>query len=146
MKVYKACFNFIKIKSSHLGENLVYYMYKRCKHLKILDKIITLTKDNALNNNNASCHLYKKLSYMYNSYLEENLICSKSIRFKGEDSKINCLAHVDNLIVKAILKELDFSTYKEAVEFLDRVKDYRWKEITLPLTTRDIVVLQIVVL
>jgi hypothetical protein len=29
------------------------------------------------------------------------------------------LAHVDNLVYKAILKSLSFSTYKEAYKFLD---------------------------
>jgi hypothetical protein len=47
----------------------------------------------------------------------------KFIRFKGEASKIDCLAHVDNLVVKAILKSLGLSTYKDTVAFLDRVSD-----------------------
>jgi len=45
------------------------------------------------------------------------------MRFKGEVSKIDCLAHIDNLIVKAILKSLGLSTSKDAIAFLDRVKD-----------------------
>jgi hypothetical protein len=48
---------------------------------------------------------------------------NKFMRFKREASKINCLAHVDNLVVKAILKSLGSSTYKDAVAFLDRVSD-----------------------
>jgi hypothetical protein len=46
------------------------------------------------------------------------------MRFQGEASKINYLAHVDNLIMKAILKELGLSTHKDTVAFLDRVQDY----------------------
>jgi len=45
------------------------------------------------------------------------------MRFKGEASKIDYLAHVNNLVVKAILESLGSSTYKKAYEFLDRVKD-----------------------
>ena len=45
------------------------------------------------------------------------------MRFKGEASKIDFLAYINNLIVKAILKSLGLSTYKDAVAFLDRVKD-----------------------
>jgi len=46
------------------------------------------------------------------------------MRFQGEASKINYLAHIDNLIIKAILKELGLSTYKDIVIFLDRVQDH----------------------
>jgi hypothetical protein len=46
------------------------------------------------------------------------------IRFKGEESKIDYLAYVDNLVVKAILKSLSLNTYKDAYAFLNRVKDY----------------------
>jgi hypothetical protein len=123
MKVYKACLNFIEIEGSYSGENLVYYIYKRYKKLGILHKILTLTGDNASNNNTAARYLYKKLSYIYDNYLEENPIRGKSIRFQGEASKINYLAYVDNLIMKAILKELGLSTYKDVVTFLDRVQD-----------------------
>jgi hypothetical protein len=146
MMVYKACFDFIEVKCSHSGENLAYCVYKQCKQLNILHKIITLTSDNASNNDTAACYLYKKLSYLYDDHLEENPICGRSMRFQGKESKIDCLAHIDNLIVKAMLKELGSSTHKEAVEFLDRVKDRGWKEITLPLTAGDIAVLRIVVL
>jgi len=103
---------------------LAYYVYKRCKKLGILHKIISLTGDNASNNDTAARHLHKKLSYMYDDHLEENLIRGKSMRFQGEASKIDCLAHVDNLIIKAILKELGSSTHKDAVAFLDRVQDH----------------------
>jgi hypothetical protein len=123
MKVYKACLNFIEIEGSYLRENLAYYVYKRYKKLGILYKILTLTGDNALNNNTTAWYLYKKLSYIYDDYLEENLIRGKSMRFQGEASKINYLAYVDNLIIKAILKELGLSTYKDIVAFLDRVQD-----------------------
>ena len=119
IKVYKTYFNFIKIKGSYLGENLAYYVYKRYKKLGVLYKILTLTRDNASNNDTAARYLHKKLSYMYDDHLEENLIRGRSMRFQGEASKIDCLAHVDNLIMKAILKELGLSTYKDTVTFLD---------------------------
>jgi hypothetical protein len=41
------------------------------------------------------------------------------MRFKGEESKIDYLAHVDNLIVKAILKFLSLNTYKDAYTFFN---------------------------
>jgi hypothetical protein len=86
--VYKACFDFIEIKGTHSGENLAYYVYKRYKKLGILHKILTLTGDNASNNDTAARSLYKKLSYVYDDHLEENPIRGKSMRFQGEASKL----------------------------------------------------------
>jgi len=68
------------------------------------------------------------------------------MRFKGDASLIDCLAHIENLIVKAILKSLGSSTFKDAVEFLDRVKEHGWKDITMPMASGDIAVLWIIVL
>jgi hypothetical protein len=146
MVVYKACFDFIEIKGTYLGENLAYYVYKRYKKLGILHKILTITGDNASNNDTTARHLHKKLSYMYNDHLEDNLIRGKSMRFQGEASKIDYLAHVNNLIIKAILKELGSSTHKDAVAYLDRVKEHGWNEITMPLASGDIAILRIMVL
>jgi hypothetical protein len=50
-------------------------------------------------------------------------VYNEFIRFKGEASKIDCLAYVDNLVIKAILKSLGLSTYKDTVAFLDQVSD-----------------------
>jgi hypothetical protein len=47
------------------------------------------------------------------------------IRFKGEESLVDYIAYVDNLVVKAILKSLGSSTHQDACAFLDRVKAYR---------------------
>jgi len=63
------------------------------------------------------------MGYIYNEYLNPIPVHDKSMRFKGEASKVDCLAHIDNLIVKAILKSLGSSTHKDAIAFLDRVSD-----------------------
>jgi hypothetical protein len=70
----------------------------------------------------------------------------KLIRFKEEASKIDCLAHIDNLVVKAILKSLGLSTHKDAVVFLDQVSNNGWNKITLPMASGDIAIFRIVVL
>jgi len=59
------------------------------------------------------------MGYIYDEYLNSIPIHDKLMRFKGEASKINYLAHVDNLIIKAILRSLGSSTYKDAIVFLD---------------------------
>jgi hypothetical protein len=45
-----------------------------------------------------------------------------------------------------ILKSLGSSTFKDVVEFLDRVKEYGWKDITMLMASGDIAVLRIMVL
>jgi hypothetical protein len=68
------------------------------------------------------------------------------IRFKGKASKIYYLAHINNLIVKAILKSLSLSTYKDTCALLDRVKKNSWDKITMLLAFKDIAILRIIVL
>ena len=123
MKIYQAYLDFIEIKGAYFSKNLTQIVYKRGKKLHILYKIISLTGDNAKNNDTCARHLYKIIKYIYNKHLNLIPIYDKFIRFKGEASKIDCLAHVDNLIIKAILKSLSLSTYKDAIAFLNRVSD-----------------------
>ena len=68
------------------------------------------------------------------------------IRFKGEESLIDYIAHVDNLVVKAILKSLGSSTHQDACAFLNRVKVLSQNKITLLIAIGDIAILRIVVL
>jgi hypothetical protein len=58
IKIYKAYLDFIKIQGTHLGKNLAQSVYKRGKKLKILHKIISITRDNASNNNTYARHLF----------------------------------------------------------------------------------------
>jgi hypothetical protein len=84
---------------------------------------MSFTRDNAKNNDTYARYLHKIIGYIYNEYLNLILIHDKLMRFKGEASKIDYLAYVDNLIMKVILKSLGLSTYKDVVVFLDRVSD-----------------------
>jgi hypothetical protein len=45
------------------------------------------------------------------------------MRFSGEKGLINYLAYINNLVIKAFLKFLSLSTYKEAFAFLNQVKE-----------------------
>ena len=64
------------------------------------------------------------MEYLYNNYLDLIPIYNKEIRFKGEESLINYLTYINNLIYKAILESLSSSTYKDASDFLNRVRLY----------------------
>jgi hypothetical protein len=90
------------------------------KRHNICYRLLTITSDNALNNNTLCVNLYKLLLREYNDYLDNFLARGAIIRFRGDASRIWCFAHVLNLIVKAILKELGSSTYKQATKYLDR--------------------------
>ncbi len=46
------------------------------------------------------------------------------MRFKDKASRIRYFTHVLNFIVQDILEALDSSTYKNAVEFLDRATEH----------------------
>jgi len=61
------------------------------------------------------------------------------MRFKGDLSLINYLVYIDNLIIKAILKFLGLSTFKDIVKFLDWVKVYSSKDITILVIGRDLI-------
>jgi hypothetical protein len=86
------------------------------------------------------------MEYLYDNHLDPMPVHNKEMRFKGEESLIDCLAHVDNLICKAILESLGSSTHKDASDFLDRVRSHGWKNITMPLASGDIAVLRVIVL
>jgi hypothetical protein len=146
MKIYQACLDFIEIDGAHSGKNLAQLVYKRCKKLGILYKIISLTGDNAKNNDTCARYLHKMMSYIYDDYLDPIPLYNQSMRFKGERSLVDCMAYMDNLVVKAILKDLGSSMYKDACDFLDRVKQLGWNKITIPGAAGDIAILRIVVL
>jgi hypothetical protein len=146
IKIYQACFDFIEIKGVYSGKNLAKIVFSRGKKLGILYKIISLTGDNTKNNNTCTCHLYKIMEYLYNNHLDLMPVYNKEMRFKGEESLIDCLAYIDNLIYKAILESLGSSTYKDASDFLNRVRLHGWKNITILLVSGDIAVLRVIVL
>jgi hypothetical protein len=146
IKIYQVYLDFIKIKGAHSGRNLTQIVYKRSKKLGILHKIMSLTGDNTRNNDTCTRYLHKMIGYIYDEYLDPIPVYNKLIRFKGEASKVDYLAHIDNLIIKAILKSLGSSTHKDTIAFLDRISDNGWNKVTLPIVSGDITILRIVVL
>src|SRR6266487_5953251 len=140
-KVYRVCIAFKVIDGTHSGENLADLVFKVLKRLKILHKLLSITGDNASNNDTLTRHLFNKLSRLYDQHLSKLLIRGATIRFNGITGQIRCFAHILNLVCKAILKSLGSSTHKDASDFLDRVKNNKWDKITLPMATGDIVVL-----
>jgi hypothetical protein len=86
------------------------------------------------------------MEYLYNNYLDLISVYNREMRFKGEESLIDYLTYINNLVYKAILESLGSSTYKDASEFLNRVRLYSWKNITILLVLGDIAVLRVIIL
>jgi hypothetical protein len=110
--------DFGHLKAKHSRENPTSHTFLILDSFKLKLKLFSITRDNASNNSTLYCHLYKKLKREFNN--EDKLNRTKLLMyFHSEDSYIQCLAHVINLICKAILKELKASTHKEAKAILD---------------------------
>jgi hypothetical protein len=143
---YRACLDFVEIQGAHSGEKLADIVYNTLKTLNIRQKLIAITADNASNNDTLCRHLFNRLSRHFDSYDSEVQYNEGTMRFKGEESRIRCFAHILNLVVKAILHALGSSTQKDAMAFLDRVASAKWQKITLPGAQGVIARLRIVVL
>jgi hypothetical protein len=72
MTQYRACFEFIQVKGSHLGENLAAIVFNILKRLGILYKVLTLTRDNATNNDTTYRFLYKRMSKKFDDHLTKH--------------------------------------------------------------------------
>jgi hypothetical protein len=68
------------------------------------------------------------------------------MRFKGEESQIQCFTHILHLIVEDFLNALGLSTHKNAKETLNRAAVGKHKEITALLGYGSIAILQLIVL
>ena len=75
---------------------------------------------NNVRNNDAFCHtLHILFKHKFDDHLKEFFSHKDLMQFKNEDSQIQCLDHIINFIVSAILEALDSSTYKQITEYLD---------------------------
>ncbi|CAB5349096.1 unnamed protein product [Rhizophagus irregularis] len=95
-KDWKLCdslLDFIKLSGPHSGENLRNAFVESCNDFGILEKIFAITSDNASNNDT------------FMRYLED--VCqNKSINFNAVDNYCRCIAHIMNLAVQDILKQI----------------------------------------
>jgi len=132
MRVYRALIEFIQIDGSHSRENMAFTVFKRLKKLNILQKLLTVTADNAFNNDTCVDHLHSMMSRKYDDHLDPYPTREGLMRFKGEKSQIRCFAHILNLVAKAILDHLGSSNATDHRAFLDRAVANKWSKITLP--------------
>jgi hypothetical protein len=140
---YRACIEFVEIEGSHSGENLANIVATVLERFHISDKVMTITADNASNNDTLHRYLYQKLSQRYDGYLSETIIREGTMKFT-HNSQIHCFAHILNLVMKTILRSLRASSHKEACDLLDDVAKRSWKRVNAP--TSPIAKLRLLVL
>jgi len=140
---YRACIEFVEIEGNHSGENLANIVATVLERFHIPDKVMTITADNASNNDTLHRYLYQKLSQRYDNYLAETIIREGTMKFT-QNSQIRCFAHILNLVMKTILRSLRASSHKEACDLLDDVAKKSWKKIKAP--TSPIAKLRLLVL
>ena len=85
-EVYKRYIKFIKIEGSYSSENLARIVEGALNKHNLLLKLISITADNASNNNTFYYHLYNSIARKYDDHLEEFPSRDSTMRFKGKGS------------------------------------------------------------
>jgi hypothetical protein len=61
-RVYRACLDFVQITESHSSDNMAGYVFKALKRHNCPAKLLTITADNASNNDTLCCHLLRQIA------------------------------------------------------------------------------------
>jgi hypothetical protein len=111
--IYKGrVLEFAELRGTHSGENIAQVVFSMLQELNLQQKLLTITGDNASNNEAMVLFLHDLLKTQ----------CPEP-QFLGLDSYIRCLAHILNLIVKDILRALQSGTIHEALEICNHLDD-----------------------
>jgi hypothetical protein len=102
---------FTELHGPHSGENLAAAVEILLIELNLEHKLLSITGDNASNNERIALQLFQNLQKTYRA---DPLFC-------GLGSYIRCLAHIINLIVKGILLTLKSSNTEEAAAICDNL-------------------------
>lgn len=109
---------FTELCGIHSGENMAQLVQEMLTELQIEHKLLTITADNAANNETLMSELYFSLKDTLPA--DGNASADKEdLRFLGVDSYVRCLAHVLHLITSNILSELKVGDHKTANEMCD---------------------------
>ncbi|KAJ6001162.1 hypothetical protein N7481_001571 [Penicillium waksmanii] len=109
---------FSELAGSHSRENMAEPLQKMLIEPHFEDKLLTITADNASNNETLASELY--LNPLEDCNSENYMVPGKGrLRFQGIDSYIRCLARVLNLMVRDILSGMKCGDHKPAIEACD---------------------------
>jgi hypothetical protein len=85
----KALFEFTALKGVHFSKNIARITFKSLERLWVLRKLLTLTADNALNNNTLVEHLHRWLLTQFNDKVDLELSNIKLVMwFQGKQHRI----------------------------------------------------------
>src|SRR5450432_3197781 len=123
--VYKErVLEFAEIEGPKSGENMAGIVLELLQELDIESKVITITSDNASNN--------ETMIDAIDSSLLERFPRSNNLlnmpRFHGQSSYIRCIAHVLNRIVKLILKTLNSGDRTAANDAIELVSNRQYMD------------------
>jgi hypothetical protein len=90
--------------------------------LNCAHKLFAVCGDNATNNDTFCDHLHAKLLEEHDNDPASTSGLPKCC-FKGQDSRIRCIAHIISLVVNAVLDKLKSGSYKEAAELVAEAND-----------------------
>lgn len=114
---------FKEIEGAKSGENMARIVSELLHELDIKCKVLSITGDNASNN--------ETLVEELNSSLYEKFAKGpNTLRFCGQESYIRCLAHVLNLIVKKLLVTLRSGDRRSAEASIELVSQNRYLNTT----------------
>ena len=111
---------FGELHGVHSGENLAAAIEITLTELGLEQKLITITGDNASNNETMASALFYCLSEKLKARGGDT-----TLLYQGLDSYVRCLAHILNLIVKDILKALKSGDVEEAQDACDSLQNGR---------------------
>jgi hypothetical protein len=115
---------FKELHGVHSGENMAELLSKTLAELNIECKLLTITEDNATNNEILMSELYFRLAEKFPKTIQPNTQSNTAcLHFQGVDSYVRCLAHILNFIVHDILAALKAGDHKTAVAVCDLMQE-----------------------
>ncbi|KAJ5902886.1 hypothetical protein N7495_003414 [Penicillium taxi] len=109
---------FTELRGHHTGELLATTVYSLLEDFGLTNKLISVTNNNAINNESMVACLTEKLKGANNPFWQPSDGIEKSA-FDGDHSMIRCFTHIINLILKELLGVLKIGTIAEAKDLLD---------------------------
>jgi hypothetical protein len=85
--------DFVPLEGEHTGENLCEALVATCERFNILPKILGIATDNASNIDKLLCCF-------------KTACLDRGVTFDKEEQHVRCVAHITNLAVQALLREL----------------------------------------
>jgi hypothetical protein len=114
----KALFKFTALKRVHSSKNMAGIIFGSLDQLRVLEKLLAIIADNALNNDTFVKHLHCQLLTLFNNEVDLEFGNIQPImQFRGKQHQIWYIAYVLNLIVSQILSSPKTGTAKEARDF-----------------------------